>query len=101
MELLGLVNLLSITLVESMRIVRIVCIALLLASAIALIVLVLLQPSASEGMGAISGQSYDTFYEKNKGKSAEGIMKKLTIAFSIIVFVVSIVFFVTGVWFKF
>ena len=96
MELLGLVNLLSITLVES-----IVCIALLLASAIALIVLVLLQPSASEGMGAISGQSYDTFYEKNKGKSAEGIMKKLTIAFSIIVFVVSIVFFVTGIWFKF
>ena len=101
MELLGLVNLLSITLVESMRIVRIVCIALLLASAVALIVLVLLQPSASEGMGAISGQSYDTLYEKNKGKSAEGIMKKLTIAFSIIVFVVSIVFFVTGIWFKF
>lgn len=101
MELFSLVNLFSITLVEAMRIVRIACIALLLVSAIALIVLVLLQPSASEGMGAISGQSYDTFYEKNKGKSAEGVMKKLTIVFSVIVFVVSIAFFITGIWFKF
>lgn len=85
---------------DIMRIIRIVCVVLLAISALAIIVLVLLQPSASEGMGAISGQAYDSFYSKNKARTSEGVMKILTVVFSIVILIVTIVFFITGIWFK-
>ncbi len=81
-----------------MIVVRIVCIALLALLGIAIVILVLLQPSASEGMGAISGQSYDSFYSKNKVSTPEGVMKRLTIVFSIAMVVIAIAFFVTSIW---
>ena len=85
---------------DILRIIRIVCVVLLAISARAIIVLVLLQPSASEGMGAISGQAYDSFYSKNKARTSEGVMKILTVVFSIVILIVTIVFFITGIWFK-
>lgn len=96
-------NLLAVTTTsDAMRIIRIVCIAILSVCALALIVLVLLQPSASEGMGALNGQSsYDSFYSKNKVKTPEGIMKRLTVVISIVAVVVTVAFFITGIWFKF
>lgn len=66
--------------------------------ALALIVLVMFQPAASEGMGAITGQSYDSFYSKNKVRTPEGIMKRVTVVLSIVVVVVTIGFFITGIW---
>ena len=42
-----------------------------------------------------SGQVSDTFYSKNKGRSLEGIMKRLTIILAVSLFVVSLLFFVT------
>lgn len=101
LNLYGIVNLLAAASADigpTIRIVRIICIAVLALCALAVIILVLLQPAASEGMGAISGQSYDSFYSKNKVRTPEGIMKRLTIVFSVIMFVVSIVFFVTIIW---
>lgn len=93
------VNLLAVTTTSDiMRIIRIVCVAILALCALALIVLVLLQPSASEGMGAITGQAYDSFYSKNKVRTPEGIMKRLTIVLSVVVFVVTVVFFITAIW---
>lgn len=79
----------------SFPIIRIVLLALMVLSAIIMIVLVLLQPSNSEGMGALSGQTSDTFYSKNKGRSIEGVMKRLTVIFAIVMAVISILFFVT------
>ena len=75
--------------------IRIVLLALMVVSAVVMILLVLFQPSNSEGMGALSGQTSDTFYSKNKGRSIEGVMKRLTVIFGIVLAVISILFFVT------
>ena len=80
---------------ESFPIIRLVLLILMVVLSLALILVVLFQPSNSDGMGAIAGQSSDTFYSKNKGRSLEGIMKRLTIVLSIVLFVVSVLFFVT------
>ncbi|MDE7395846.1 MAG: preprotein translocase subunit SecG [Clostridiales bacterium] len=79
----------------SFPVIRLVLLILMVVLSLALIVVVLFQPANSDGMGAISGQSSDTFYSKNKGHSLEGVMKRLTIVLSIALFVVSVLFFVT------
>ena len=44
---------------------------------IALVVLVLMQEGKSAGLGAISGVA-ETYWGKNKGRSMEGLLVKLT-----------------------
>ena len=95
--LMSMVNLLAAT-SDVVRVIRIVLIALMALFALAIIILVLLQPAASEGMGALGGQSYDSFYAKNKVRTPEGIMKRLTVVFGIAIVVIAIAFFITGIW---
>ena len=45
-------------------------------------------------MGALSGQR-DTFYSKDKSKSLESVMKKITIVLGLAEGVLAILFFVT------
>jgi preprotein translocase subunit SecG len=66
----------------------------MVAIGLALIVIILFQPSSSSGMGALSGQR-DTFYSKDKSKSLESVMKKITIVLGIAEGVLAILFFVT------
>lgn len=62
---------------------------------IALIVVVLMQKSSGEDMSAIAGRnSNDSFYGKNKSTSTEGILKRLTIAFAVLLLLISIVYFI-------
>ncbi len=63
-------------------------------AAIAAIILVLLQPSNSDGMDALSGGSSDTFYGKNKGQSTEAVLKKWTIVCLVVLAVLAIAFFI-------
>ena len=77
--------------------IRLVLLILMVVFSLAMIIVVLFQPSSGDGMGAISGQVSDTFYSKNKGRSLEGIMKRLTIVLAICLFVISILFFITVV----
>ncbi len=57
---------------------------------IALIIIVLLQSSNQSGMsGAIAGGA-ETFFGKNKGRTIDGILKKLTA-------VVAVIFIITSV----
>ena len=51
--------------------------------ALALTVVVLAQDSKSGGMGAMMGGS-ETFFGKNKGKTKEALLKKLTIIFGVL-----------------
>ncbi|MBR6698089.1 MAG: preprotein translocase subunit SecG [Lachnospiraceae bacterium] len=44
---------------------------------IALTLIVLLQESKSEGLGAINGMA-ETYWGKNKGRSMEGTLEKIT-----------------------
>ena len=58
-----------------------VCIPSLIIStlcAIFIIIVIMLQQSNSNGIGALGGQQ-DTFYSKNKGKTLESKLRKLTI----------------------
>ena len=68
-------------------------IALMFLSALAAIILVLLQPGNSTGINALGGSS-ETFFGKNKGKSVEARMKKWTIACLVILVIFSISFYI-------
>ncbi|MCR5670530.1 MAG: preprotein translocase subunit SecG [Butyrivibrio sp.] len=48
----------------------------------ALVVLVLAQEGKNQGLGAIQGTVENTYWGKNKGRSREGVLKKITIALS-------------------
>ncbi len=80
---------------DSFPIIRMVIMILLVVLSAALIVIILMQKSNSGGMGALDGTSTDTFYTKNKGRTLEGVLKRLTVVFGVAVFVLSILFFVT------
>lgn len=74
--------------------VRIVILSLMALIAIGLIIVIMFQPSSSSGMGALTGQR-DTFYSKDKSKSLESVMKKITMILGIIEGVLAVAFFVT------
>ena len=59
--------------------------------AIFIILVVLFQPGNSSGVSALGGQT-ETFLSKNKGKTFEHQMKKLTVISGIVLAVLSIVF---------
>ena len=68
-------------------------IILMCVTALAAIILVLLQPANSTGIDALGGSS-ETFFGKNKGKSIEAKMKKWTWICLAILVVFSIVFYI-------
>ncbi len=56
----------------------------------ALVVLVLAQEGKSQGLGAIQGTVENTYWGKNKGRSREGILKKVTIILSVLFIVIAL-----------
>lgn len=60
-----------------MEILRIVLTIIYIIVCIALVVLVLMQEGKSAGLGAISGAA-ETYWGKNKGRSIEGTLVKIT-----------------------
>ena len=68
-------------------------IILMAVSALAAIVLILMQPSNSSGIDALGGSS-ETFFGKNKGKSIEAKMKRWTWICLAILVVLSITFYI-------
>jgi len=79
---------------DSFPIIRIVIISLLMILSALIIVVILLQPAKQEGVGAISG-SADTFFSKNKGRTREGMLLRLTIIIAVVMFVLVLFYFVT------
>ena len=75
------------------HVIRLIILLLVVLLAIGLIVIVMLQPSETQGLGAISGGT-DTFFAKNKSKTLQGLLRRLTIIFSIALAVLTIVFFI-------
>ncbi|MBO6240795.1 MAG: preprotein translocase subunit SecG [Butyrivibrio sp.] len=57
----------------------------------ALVVLVLAQEGKNQGLGAIQGTVENTYWSKNKGRSREGILKKVTVVLSLLFVVFSII----------
>ena len=46
--------------------------------AVILAAIILMQSKRSAGLGAVSGNSSDTYWSKNKGNSVEGALEKYT-----------------------
>ena len=72
----------------------------LILSAIIIVVTVMLQQSKQQGLsGAIAGGA-DTFFDKNKGRTMEAKLAKITKIFASIFFVVALVASVIFAFFK-
>ena len=72
-------------------IIKIVALVIMSISALFVILVVMFQPGNSSGVGALGGQT-ETFLSKNKNKTFEHKMKKLTIISGIIFVVLCVVF---------
>ena len=60
-----------------MEILKTVLLILFAIDCIALTVIVLMQEGKNNGLGALTGSS-DTYWSKNKGRSMEGMLVKIT-----------------------
>ena len=79
-----------------MAIIETILQVVLVILSIVLMVIILLQEGKSAGLGAISGAS-DTYWGKNKGRSMEGMLVKITRIGVILFLVISIVLNM-GIW---
>ncbi len=57
---------------------------------VALVVLVLMQEGKSAGLGSISGAA-ETYWGKNKGRSMEGLLVKLTKWLAVLFMVIAVI----------
>ena len=73
-----------------MEVVKVIIQVIFILLCIALTVLVLMQEGKSAGLGAISGMA-DTYWGKNKGRSMEGKLVKITKYLAIGFMVISVV----------
>ena len=74
-----------------MAVVKTILTVIYILICIALVVVVLMQEGKSAGLsGAINGIA-DTYWGKNKGRSVEGLLGKLTIVFAALFIVISLV----------
>ena len=87
-------NLLSNLLVsfELYQAVSVACIVLSVLCAIFIVIVVMMQPGNSNGIDALNGSS-DTFYGKNKSKTIESKLRKLTIICVAVLIVLMIAFY--------
>lgn len=77
-------------------ILRYVLFGIIAAAAIVMIITTLLQSNDSQdGMSALTGSKQESYYSLNKGASRDNILKRITIAMAVIIFVAIVVFFVT------
>ncbi len=91
----NLINMFAIA-YETGLIIKFILLILSVICAIGLVICVMLTPSTSSGLGAISGSS-ESFYSKNKSKSAESRRKMWTIIFAVLLCVCMVLFFVFGI----
>ena len=80
--------------VSSFPVIKIILAVLIALSAILITVFVLCQKTEDQGgTNAITGTA-DTFYNRNKGESLQGKVKKATVALAVIIFVLCIAFLI-------
>ncbi len=58
---------------------------------VALTIIVLAQEGKTQGLGAIQGFAENTYWSKNKGRSREGVLKKVTVVLAVLFIAISIV----------
>ncbi len=68
---------------------------LMLLTGIATIVVVMMQKPQDENIGVIGGQEMDSYSKKNKSKSKDSVLKKLTITGAVLMAFFALFFFIT------
>lgn len=76
---------------EAFPVIKIILLVIMLLCAIFIICVVLFQPSNSSGVGVLGGTT-ETFLTKNKGKTNESKLKKLTVVAAIVFCVLAVAF---------
>ena len=72
-----------------MTALKIILTVLFVLAGLAIAVIVLMQEGKQQGLGAISGAA-DTYWGKNKGRSMEGILVKITTALVVLFLVIAL-----------
>ena len=73
-----------------MSVIRIILTVLFIIDCIGLTIIVLMQEGKSAGLGAISGAA-ESYWGKNKGRSMEGTLVKITRVMAVLFMVVAVV----------
>ena len=79
-----------------MTVLKTILTVLFIIISLVITVIILMQEGKSQGLGAISGAA-DTYWGKNKGRSMEGMLVKLT-RVSVILFLVLAIVLNMGIW---
>ena len=79
---------------NSFPVIKIVVLSLIVLASIAMIVAVMLQDGNTNGMTGITADSSDTFYNRNKGQSMQGKIKKITIIDAILLVVLCVAYLI-------
>ena len=75
-----------------MAVLKVILTVLYVLICVALVVVVLMQESKAEGLsGALTSGNSQTYWGKNKGRSLEGLLAKLTIVFGALFIILSVV----------
>ena len=75
---------------------RYVVFGIVVACAIVMIITTLMQSNdSSQSLDAFTGGKQESYYSQNKGASRDNILKRITIAMAVIIFVCIILFFVS------
>lgn len=64
---------------------------------LAITVVILKQEGKTAGLGSLSGTTTDSYWDKNKGRSAEGVLIKLT-TIGVVLFLILAVVLNLGIW---
>lgn len=79
-----------------MPVLRYVLFGIIIAASIVMIITTLMQKNDSNGsLDAFTGAKQESYYAQNKGASRDSILKRITIAMAIVIFVCIITFFIT------
>lgn len=73
-----------------MAVLRVILTIVFIIVCLSLVVLVLMQEGKSAGLGAISGAA-ETYWGKNKGRSMEGTLVKVTKILSVLFIVLAVI----------
>ena len=73
-----------------MSVIRIILTVLFIIDCIGLTIIVLMQEGKSAGLGAISGAA-ESYWGKNKGRSMEGTLVKITRVIAVLFMVLAVV----------
>ncbi len=77
-------------------VLRYILFGIIVVAAIIMIVTTLMQSNnSSDNLDAFTGAKQESYYSQNKGASRDSILKRITIAMAIVIFVCVAVFFVT------